>query len=136
MIGMAILKMMGFGGLPALLTLGAGLFTANYLMISGHLRDAGRLRLIVTLVFGLIHGFGFASDLLEQQIPPAKLAQLLVGFNLGVEVGQISLVLTVIAIAAVLVKLRLALPRVIVTDVAGAYLVGLGLYWFVSRAYA
>ncbi len=136
MIGMAVMKMLGLGGLPALLTLGAGLFTANYLMISGHLRDAGRLRLIVTLVFGLIHGFGFASDLLEQQIPPAKLAQLLVGFNLGVEIGQISLVLTVIGIAALMVKLKIALPRVIVTDLAAAYLVGLGLYWFLQRAYA
>jgi hypothetical protein len=136
MILMAILKMAGFGGLPALLTLGAGLFTANYLMISGHLADAGRLRLVVTLVFGLIHGFGFAADLVEQQIPPARLAELLVGFNLGVEIGQISLVLVVLAVAGLLVKLKLALPRPLVTDVAAAWLVGIGLYWFLSRAYA
>jgi len=57
-------------------------------MLSGHLRDAGRLRLVVTLVFGLIHGFGFASTLLEMQLPPAKLAQILVGFNLGVEIAS------------------------------------------------
>src|SRR6185503_15406022 len=58
------LRLLGFGGLPSLLLLGAGLFSANYLMVSGHLREAGRLRLVVTLVFGLIHGFGFAADLL------------------------------------------------------------------------
>ena len=32
----------------------AGLFAANYLMISGHLRDAGRMRILITLVFGLM----------------------------------------------------------------------------------
>jgi hypothetical protein len=136
LIAMALGKVFGLGGLPVLLTLGAGLFSANYLMVSGHLKDAARIRLVVTLVFGLIHGFGFAADLLEQQIPPAKLAQLLVGFNLGVEIGQISLVLTVIAIAAALVKLKIALPRPIVTDLASAFLVGLGFYWFISRSYA
>jgi hypothetical protein len=31
--------------------------------------DAGRLRMLITLVFGLIHGFGFAADLLELQLP-------------------------------------------------------------------
>lgn len=136
MLGMAVLKLMGFGGLPALLTLGAGLFTGCYLMISGHLRDAGRLRMVVTVVFGLIHGFGFAAGLLEQQIPADRLAPLLVGFNLGVEAAQITLVLTLIGIAGLMVKFKVALPRVIVTDLAGAYLAGLGLYWFLSRAYA
>jgi hypothetical protein len=33
-------------------------------------------------------------------------------------------------------KLRLALPRPIVVDVASAFLVGLGVFWFVSRSYA
>ena len=67
---MALCRALGFGGLPSLLLLGAGLFTANYLMISGHLRDAGAIADPgVTLVFGLIHGFGFAADLLEMQLP-------------------------------------------------------------------
>ena len=39
-------------------------------MISGNMADAGRLRLLITLVFGSIHGFGFAADLLELQLPP------------------------------------------------------------------
>ena len=46
---MAPLQWLGFGGLPSLLLLGAGLFTANYLLMSGHLRDAGRLRILITL---------------------------------------------------------------------------------------
>jgi hypothetical protein len=133
---MALLKLFGLGGLPALLLLGAGLFSANYLMISGHLRDAGRLRLVVTLVFGLIHGFGFASDLLEMRLPVGRLAELLVGFNLGVDVGQVTLVLSILGITALLMRAKLALPRPIVVDLASTYLVGLGVFWFLTRSYA
>ncbi len=133
---MAAGRAAGLGGLPSLLVLGAGLFSANYLMISGHLRDAGRIRLLVTLIFGLIHGFGFASDLLEMRLPTGRLAELLVGFNLGVEIGQLTLVLALIGLVALLVRLKLAIPRPIVVDVGSAFLVGLGLFWFVSRSYA
>ena len=129
------LKLMGFGSLPTLLLLGAGLFTANYLMVSGHLRDAGRLRLVITLVFGLIHGFGFAASLLEMQLPPERLAELLVGFNLGVELGQLTLVLSVTMLALLLVRMKLAPPRAIVVELASACLVGLGTFWFVSRSF-
>jgi hypothetical protein len=133
---MALLQLLGFGGLPSLLLLGAGLFTANYLMISGRLRDAGRVRILITLVFGLIHGFGFAADLLELQLPPERLAELLVGFNLGVEIGQLILVVGATLLVALLAKYKFALPRPMVVDVASAFLVALGVFWFVSRSYA
>ena len=133
---MALLQVMGAGGLPALLLLGAGLFTGNYLMITGHLQDAARIRVIVTLVFGLIHGFGFASSLLEMRLPTGRMAELLLGFNSGVEVGQLTLVLSVTLIAWLLVKMKFALPRPIVTDVCSAFLVCIGVFWFVSRSYA
>jgi hypothetical protein len=133
---MALFQILGFGGLPSLLLLGAGLFTANYLLISGNIRDAGRLRILVTLVFGLIHGFGFAADLLELQLPTQRLAELLVGFNLGVEVGQLALVVGATLLVLGLKRVQLALPRPIVVDVASAFLVGLGVFWFVSRSYA
>ena len=81
---MAGARLLGFGGLPSLLLLGAGLFSANYLLITSRVQEAGRLRLLITLVFGLVHGFGFAANLLEMQLPTSRLAELLVGFNLGV----------------------------------------------------
>jgi hypothetical protein len=133
---MALLEWLGFGGLPSLLLLGAGLFTANYLMISGRLRDAGRLRILITLVFGLIHGFGFAADLLELQLPPERLAGLLVGFNVGVEIGQVILVVGATLLVAILAKYKFSLPRPWVVDVASSFLVALGVFWFVSRSYA
>jgi hypothetical protein len=132
---MAVGSWLGFGGLPSLLLLGAGLFTANYLMISGQLVDAGRLRMVVTLTFGLIHGFGFASNLLEMQLPTHRLAELLLGFNLGVEIGQLTLVVGVTLLVWLLMRLKFTIPRPIVVDVASAFLIGIGAFWFVTRSY-
>jgi len=47
---------------------------------------------IVAFVFGLIHGFGFAGVLAELGLPREALAASLVGFNLGVELGQLAIV--------------------------------------------
>jgi HupE / UreJ protein len=119
--------------MPMLLLIGGGLFSTNYLMLTGHLRDAARVRLVMTLVFGLIHGFGFATNLLEMKLPSGRLTELLLGFNLGVEVGQVTVVMSAILVAYVMVKIRLGVPRPILTDVAAAFLVGEGLYWFLGR---
>jgi len=135
LLAMVIAKLAGFGTLPTLLLLGAGIFTVNYLMISGHLRDAGRLRLVVTVVFGLIHGFGFAAGLLEFKMPQGRLAELLVGFNLGVEIGQLSVVFVLLGFVTLLRRLKLALPRPIVVDTVASGLVGIGLYWFLGRSF-
>jgi hypothetical protein len=126
----------GLPGLPFYLVLGAAIFAASYMMLAGFMKDAARLRLVVTLVFGTIHGFSFAANLLEMRLPTGRLAQLLVGFNVGVEIGQLLVVGVILAILALLVRFKLTLPRPITVDVMSAVLVGLGLYWFVSRGYA
>ena len=135
LLSMALVRMAGIGLLPSTLLFGAALFCSCYLMISGQLRDSGRLRLVVTLMFGLIHGFGFASDLLEMRLPAGRLAELLLGFNLGVEIGQLTLVFLALALVRLLMKLRLSLPRPIVVDTLSAGLVGLGMFWFISRSF-
>jgi hypothetical protein len=135
LLAMTALRMAGIGLLPPMLLFGAALFASNYLMVSGHLRDAGRVRLVVTLVFGLIHGFGFAADLLESQIPATRLAELLVGFNLGVEIGQLTIVLLLSFMTWLLVRAKLALPRPVVVDFAASALVGIGVYWFIGRSF-
>lgn len=133
---MAVLRLFGIGLLPPLLLIGAAIFSANYLMVSGHLKNAGRIRLIVTLVFGLIHGFGFAADLLESRLPAEKLAEILVGFNLGVEFGQLTIVLLLSGAVLLLARAKLTLPRPIVVDLAASMLVAVGTYWFIGRSFA
>jgi hypothetical protein len=70
------------------------------------------------------------------RLPNGKLAELLVGFNLGVEIGQLSLVLLMMGIAAVLVRFGFGLSRRLVVDVASAGLVCFGIFLLVTRAYA
>jgi HupE / UreJ protein len=74
--------------------------------------------------------------LLELQLPPERLAELLVGFNVGVEIGQLLLVAGATLAVRILVKNGLGLPRPLVVDVASSFLVALGVFWFVSRSYA
>ena len=133
---MLLARLFGYGSLPVSLLLGAGLFAFCYLLAAGRVHDAARVRLVVTLVFGLIHGFAFAKDLIEMQLPKARLAELLFGFNLGVEVGQLLVVAVLLAGAFVATRLRLAPPRPITVDVVASGIVGLGVFWMVNRTYA
>jgi hypothetical protein len=59
-------------------------------------------RWLVAFCFGLIHGFGFASVLQDLGLPPDALLLSLVGFNLGVELGQLAIVAVFLPIAFVL----------------------------------
>ena len=49
-------------------------------------------RWMITVVFGLVHGFGFAGALEDLGLGAGSLAGPLLGFNLGVELGQFALV--------------------------------------------
>lgn len=66
-----------------------------------------RWRPVVIFGFGLLHGLGFASVLGEFGLPEGQVIPALVGFNIGVEVGQ----LTVIALAFILVWYALRVDR-------------------------
>ncbi len=113
---------------------GFGVFAFCYLLAANQLerRDASRasaLLFVATTCFGLVHGFGFAGFLMETGILGSSLFIPLLGFNLGVEVGQLILVAIALAIATLL---RDKLPR-IVTPMLAASLCGVGVYWFVGR---
>ena len=133
---LALLSFMGIGVLPPTLLLGVAIFSAAYLLISGQLHESGRLRMVVTTIFGLIHGFGFAADLLEAKLPPEKLVQILFGFNIGVEVGQLTVVIAVSGLVWLARRTRLATPRPITVDILGSALIAEGMAWFLSRSFA
>lgn len=61
---------------------------------------------LVSFVFGLLHGFGFASSLQEIGVPEGYVLHALLFFNLGVEVGQLLAIGVFIAVAASLTRLR------------------------------
>lgn len=96
---------------------------------------AWRYPMVTASVFGLLHGFGFASVLGELGLPHDLKLTALVFFNIGVELGQI----TFIAGCLLLIKFALALSERLerpITALAnwGVYLVGIvSSYWLVER---
>lgn len=95
-----------------------------------------RRRWIVTLVFGLVHGFGFAGVLREYGIPRDALVPALAAFNIGVELGQIAIVITaLLALHAIETRVRALRPAPsprLVYPVS-ALVLGFGLYWTAVR---
>ena len=52
----------------------------------------GKFRLLMVFGFGLIHGLGFAQRLIDERIPEGSLGSALLGFNVGVELGQLAII--------------------------------------------
>jgi len=88
-------------------------------------------RWAVAFIFGLVHGFGFASVLADLGLHGTNLALSLVGFNCGVEIGQIAIVLAVLPLAFLL-RHTLLYRQTFMP--AGATATGLvAAYWLVAR---
>jgi hypothetical protein len=122
-------------GPPVATLAGLALFSACYLTLSETPRLALRLRPAATVLFGLVHGFGFASVLMELGIPRDRLLVGLFGFNVGVEIGQLMIVTALSIAGALLLRWVIRFERRLATDFASAALCGLGLFWFFQRAY-
>jgi hypothetical protein len=90
----------------------------------------GRWR--IAFAFGLLHGFGFASVLAEMGLPQGARLVSLVAFNLGVEAGQLAVVLAVMPLAYVLRST--AFYRRGVMPWGSTAIAGLAAFWFVQRA--
>ncbi len=98
-------------------------------------KEQGRdLRAWVAGVFGLVHGFGFANVLREFGLPQEALGWSLFSFNVGVELGQLAIVL-VVASALALVRRRWPAADKWVVIGGSAVVIAAGGYWFVERVF-
>ncbi len=107
------------------------MFVAVENMITDKLKTA---RIVIVFMFGLIHGMGFASVLTDLGLPKDKFITSLITFNVGVELGQISVIL----LAWLLVgkwfaekpwyRKRIVIP-------ASAIIAVIGLYWTIERTF-
>ena len=132
---LALLKMFGHIGPPAITLIGLAIFTLCYLSLAATQKRATRLRPLLTVLFGLIHGFGFASVLMQIGLPTDRLVPALLGFNIGVEIGQLGIVAALWIVGTQVVRRFPAADYRLTTDAASAALCGLGLFWFVTRAW-
>jgi hypothetical protein len=87
---------------------------------------------LIAFVFGLFHGFGFASVLAEKGLGGSYLGLSVFGFNLGVEIGQLAIIALVFPILYLLRKTFLY-PKIRVFG--SIFLIFISLYWFIERAF-
>ncbi len=127
------LSLVGWG-LDFPIAAGIALFAFCYWRLLGIQRVPERLRLLVAVAFGLVHGFGFAGVLAEMNLASDSGLPVLFGFNLGVEVGQL-LIVTVIWPLLHLVMIHRPIVYRGITDAATLVSCSLGVFWFVTRAF-
>lgn len=90
-------------------------------------------RWVMAFVFGLIHGFGFASVLTDLGLPQGALVLALVGFNLGVETGQLAIVAAFLPVAFAL-RHGWFYRRVVLLG-GSIVIAALATVWLVERAF-
>lgn len=133
---LGILSWMVGGAIPGSVWGGLALLVAGYAWLTRDATMGRRLLPTLTLVFGLIHGFGFAGVLLELGLPTDRLALALFSFNLGVEIGQLVFV-AVLWVAAMVAAPRFGQAmRLNLHIAAAATLCVAGSYWFALRAFS
>lgn len=97
-------------------------------------RAGSDMRAWLAAGFGLVHGFGFASVLKELGLPSSALTWSLLAFNIGVEIGQVLIVVMALAVLALVIRRNAArADRLARIGSIAAILIGLA--WFVERTF-
>jgi len=114
------------------------LFVASELAPGAHRPDtlARRSPWVIAFLFGLLHGMAFAGALAQVGLPKAAAPLALLLFNLGVELGQLMFIGSVLAAWAALKRVRMlaSLGEAAWARAAPAYLIGgLSAYWLIER---
>jgi hypothetical protein len=91
----------------------------------------GKFRLLLVFVFGLIHGLGFAQRLIDERIPSGSVVSALLGFNVGVELGQLAVI--GLAVAATFWISDEGQYRRWVVIPASALIALAGIFWAIQR---
>lgn len=87
---------------------------------------------VIAFVFGLFHGFGFASVLSELGLTGEFLTLSLLGFNIGVEIGQVVIIALIFPVLYLIRKSKYYSKILLYLSIL---LIIVSLYWFVERAF-
>ena len=113
--------------------IGLGLLTLAILRLNEESKESEKLRPMLAIIFGTIHGFGFANILNEINLDRTNFLFSLLGFNLGVEIGQILVLLSMWILTTYLVTEILTKDMQKITHLVSSILCSIGLYWFLTR---
>jgi len=97
-------------------------------------KDGRDVRGWIAFTFGFIHGFGFASVLREMDLPRRALGWSLFSFNIGVEIGQL-FVVVLVATAFTMLRTRSDWSRRHLATAGSIVVIGAGAFWFVQRVF-
>tara|TARA_B100001013_G_scaffold107255_1_gene61369 strand:- start:94 stop:1053 length:960 start_codon:yes stop_codon:yes gene_type:complete len=115
--------------------LGLFLFTSCYLTLVSR-NFSNLFSLFIASIFGLIHGFGFGGFLFEIGFSEDSLMKALLGFNLGVEIGQLLAMSIFVIIGFTIIKLHPTNQKYIksyVNPILATLLVSFGIHLFLDR---
>lgn len=116
---------------PTLIEVGIA-FSIAYIGMENLMRKQLTRRWHITFFFGLVHGFGFAYVLREMNLSSSQLASSLFSFNLGVEVGQVSIVALIFPL---LQGIRHLSWHPLFLKGASATVLSFGVFWFFERLF-
>ena len=110
-----------------------------YVAAENYFLKDGRHRWVLTFAFGLVHGLGFSNVLRERLQELESIALPVVSFNLGVELGQIAILLVAFPVLLLIRKgpdeESSARRRRLLIRIGSAPIGLLGLAWFIDRAF-
>jgi hypothetical protein len=95
-------------------------------------QDIKPSRIAIVFLFGLVHGMGFASALTELGLPQSDFMTALLSFNIGVELGQVSVILLAWLLLGVWFSGKTWYQSRVVTP-ASLMIAALALYWTIER---
>lgn len=104
-----------------------------YVAVENFLRQEKGSRWRLTFFFGLVHGFGFANVLRDLELPTDGLVLSLVSFNVGVELGQVAILVLLFPFSLWLSRQEFQYRGI---QVVSSLVLLLGLGWFIERAFS
>jgi hydrogenase/urease accessory protein HupE len=93
-----------------------------------------RYPIIVSLGFGLLHGFGFASALADLGLPESMKISALAFFNIGVELGQLAFIAVVLGLIRLISYVSISEGRIPLSMIFLYAIGSLSGYWFIERS--
>jgi hypothetical protein len=133
--GLAALLVLGGGAVGRSAASGLLVFSACHFALLSRAKTPAPLRVAIAFAFGLIHGFGFSGVMAELDLPVARLVPALLGFNLGVELGQLGVVLICWPALRALRRARDARWYAFTVEAVSAGVCGAGVFWFAVRLF-
>ena len=130
-----ILSVMNILHIPVFLLTGLLIISISYFLIKNYYITGDKLLISLTVAFGLIHGFGFGSFLMSTDFDTSQTIVSLLGFNLGVEIGQLVFVGLILLIYKIFITLKMNNVIIFSKDLFFIITLSMGMFWYVQRLF-